>query len=224
MKKHLILKTSVIALTLIILMQITAFAYNVTLKLSADKNAYDVNKEITLTVNWGEELEAVGFTINYDASKVKFVSTDIGEYFYNATDAGKVDVNWASMEGNALTQMIFKFITLAEGEVEFSITGADKDKFSNGDLVAPEILEASNAKVKIIIAKPEEPAPTNPIQPDDGKTEQNPTTGTTNKVDNTVAGGKMPQTGAETTVLFVAGIVALIGIIGLKKYRKLSDI
>jgi len=34
----------------------------------------------------------------------------------------------------------------------------------------------------------------------------------------------MPQTGAETTILFVIGTVALIGIIGLKKYKNLSDI
>lgn len=240
MKKHFILRTSVIALALIILMQISAFAYNITLNLSTDNSTYDVGKEVTLTVKWDEKQQAVGFAINYDATKVKFVSSpDIADTFYNTTEAGKVDVNWASMDGKEPTQMAFKFTTLAEGEAEFSITGADKDKFADGEILNPEIVDASNAKAKITIAKPADPAPSdptpsdptptdptpsNPTQPDDGKTEQKPTTGTTNKVDNTVAGGKMPQTGAETTILFVIGTVALIGIIGLKKYRNLSDI
>lgn len=256
MKKHFILKTSVIALALIILMQISAFAYNITLNLSTDNSTYEVGKEVTLTVKWGEKQQAVGFAINYDATKVKFVSSpDIANTFYNTTEAGKVDVNWASMDGKEPTQMAFKFTTLAEGEVEFTITGADKDKFSDGNLEAPEALDASNAKAKITIAKPADPAPSDPTpsdptpsnptpsdptpsdptpsdptpsnptqQPEDGKTEQKPTTGTTNKVDNTIAGGKMPQTGAETTIFFVIGTVALIGIIGFKKYRSLSDI
>ena len=243
MKKYFILRTSVIALALIILMQISAFAYNITLTLSTDKNTYDVENEVTLTVNWGEKQQAVGFAINYDATKVKFVSSpDIAETFYNTTESGKVDVNWASMDGKEPTQMVFKFTTLAEGEVEFTITGADKDKFSDGNLEAPEALDASNAKTKITIAKPADPAPADPAdptptdpvptdptptnptqQPDDGKTEQKPTTNT-DKKDETTASGKMPQTGAETTILFVIGTVALIGIIGLKKYRNLSDI
>lgn len=236
MKKHFILRTSVIALALIILMQISAFAYNITLNLSTDNSTYDVGKEVTLTVKWGEKQQAVGFTINYDATKVKFVSSpDIADTFYNTTEAGKVDVNWASMDGKEPTQMVFKFTTLAEGEVEFSITGADKDKFSDGNLEAPEALDASNAKAKITIAKPADskpsdttptdPTPSDPTQqPDDGKTEQKTTTGTTNKVDNTVAGGKMPQTGAETTTILAIIALAVLGTFGFIGYRKLSDI
>lgn len=236
MKKHFILRTSVIALALIILMQISAFAYNITLNLSTDNSTYDVGKEVTLTVKWGEKQQAVGFTINYDATKVKFVSSpDIADTFYNTTEAGKVDVNWASMDGKEPTQMVFKFTTLAEGEVEFSITGADKDKFSDGNLEAPEALDASNAKAKITIAKPADskpsdttptdPTPSDPTQqPDDGKTEQKTTTGTTNKVDNTVAGGKMPQTGAETTTILAIIALAVLGRFGFIGYRKLSDI
>ena len=236
MKKHFILRTSVIALALIILMQISAFAYNITLNLSTDNSTYDVGKEVTLTVKWGEKQQAVGFTINYDATKVKFVSSpDIADTFYNTTEAGKVDVNWASMDGKEPTQMAFKFTTLAEGEVEFSITGADKDKFSDGNLEAPEALDASNAKAKITIAKPADskpsdttptdPTPSDPTQqPDDGKTEQKTTTGTTNKVDNTVAGGKMPQTGAETTTILAIIALAVLGTFGFIGYRKLSDI
>ena len=237
MKKQFILRTSVIALALIILMQISVFAYSITLNLSTDNSTYDVGKEVALTVKWGEKQQAVGFTINYDATKVKFVSSpDIADTFYNTTEAGKVDVNWASMDGKELTQMTFKFTTLAEGEVEFSITGADKDKFSNGNLEAPEALNSSNAKVKITIAKPAEPTPSEPTpseptpsepnpsnptqKPDDGKIEQEPT----DKVDNTIAKEEIPKTGVETTILSVIGTVALIGIIALKKYRSLSDI
>ena len=77
-----------------------------------------MDKEVTLTVKWGEKQQAVGFTIDYDATKVKFVnSPDIADTFYNTTEAGKIDVNWASMDGKEPTQMAFKFTTLAEGEV-----------------------------------------------------------------------------------------------------------
>ena len=46
---------------------------------------------------------------------------------------------------------------------------------------------------------------------------------TSNKVDNTTASGKMPQTGAENLVLVIA-LVAIVGTIGFVKYRRLSDI
>ena len=225
MKKHFILRTSVIALALIILMQISAFAYNITLNLSTDNSTYDVGKEVTLTVKWGEKQQAVGFTINYDATKVKFVSSpDIADTFYNTTDAGKVDVNWASMDGKEPTQMAFKFTTLAEGEVEFSITGADKDKFSDGNLEAPEALDASNAKSKITITKKEEQTKNTETT---SNTTQSDTTTKANvekKADNTIAGGNMPFAGSNKTILCVIGVIALIGIIVLKKYRNLSDI
>ena len=245
MKKHFILRISVIALALIILMQISAFAYSITLNVLTDNNTYDVGKEVTLTVKWNEKQQAVGYTINYDASKVKFVSSpDITSTFYNTTTEGKLAVNWLSVEEKEVTQMSFKFTTIAEGEAEFSIISADKDSFSNGELVVPEVVDVSSAKAKITIAKPADPKPSEPTtsnpttsnptasnptpssptqQPDGGKTEQKPVTGTTNKEDDTVAGGKMPQTGAES-MTFVIILVAIVGMIGFVKYRKLSDI
>lgn len=276
MKKSFILKTSVITLALIILMQVSTFAYNITLNLSTDNSKYDVNKEVTLTVKWGEKQQAAGFTINYDSSKVKFESSpDITGVFYNANETGKIVVNWASMDGNDLTQMRFKFTTIAEGDAEFSITNTDTNKFATGDLEYPESVNASNAKVKITVAKTTEIVPDGgnndqvPSGGDDGETgqpdgnnsgteqtgggnggtassedeasdkgdgkEETPTTSTptvpgqsepstSSKKDDTTADEPMPQTGAESTILFVIGTVALIGIIGLKKYRKLSDI
>ena len=52
----------------------------------------------------------------------------------------------------------------------------------------------------------------------------NPTVNTTTNKDNTTASGKMIYTGTETTILFVIGTVASIGIIVFKKYKNLSDI
>lgn len=221
MKKHFILRTSVIALALIILMQVSAFAYNITLNLSTDKSTYDVDKEITLTVKWGEKQQAVGFTINYDASKVKFVgSSDIAETFYNSSTAGKILVTWMSTDEKDYTQMTFKFKTVAEGKAEFTITDADKANFSTGAIVSPETIDISKAKASVTIAKP-----TQEITGE--KNESGMGIGieeTTTKKDNTVAGGKMPQTGAEITILFVIAVIAFIGIVGLKKYKNLSDI
>ena len=163
MKKF--LRTSVIALALIILMQVAVCAYSIKLKLSTDTNKYDLKKEVSLTVDWGTKQEAAGFTISYDASKVKFTgSPDVTDTYYNSSTAGKVDVNWASLDGKQLTKMVFKFETIAEGTAEFSIT-ADKDKFSietNGQFISPDSIEIANPKASVTIAKPEEQKPETP--------------------------------------------------------------
>lgn len=239
MKK--VLKTSVIALALIILMQVAVCAYSIKLKILTDTNKYDLKKEISLTVDWGTVQEAAGFIINYDASKVKFTgSPDVTDTYYNSSTAGKVDVNWASMEEKKLTKMVFKFETIAEGTAEFSIT-SDKDKFAienNGELVYPDSIEIANSKVNVTIAKSETQKPTEekpnedkkteeePKTPTENnkKTEETPSTETTTKKDNTTAKGKMPQTGSEKTILFVIALISVVGIIGFKKYRGLSDI
>ncbi len=239
MKKF--LRTSVIALALIILMQVAVCAYSIKLKLSTDTNKYDLKKEVSLTVDWGTKQEAAGFTISYDASKVKFTgSPDVTDSYYNSSTAGKVDVNWASLDGKQLTKMVFKFETIAEGTAEFSIT-ADKDKFSietNGQFISPDSIEIANPKASVTVAKPEEQKPetTKPgkeQEPEEKpKTEEeekntnttNTTTDNTTKKDNTTAKGKMPQTGSEKTILFVIALISVAGIIGFKKYRGLSDI
>lgn len=237
MKKF--LRTSVIALALIILMQVAVCAYSIKLKLSTDTNKYDLKKEVSLTVDWGTKQEAAGFTISYDASKVKFTgSPDVTDTYYNSSTAGKVDVNWASLDGKQLTKMVFKFETIAEGTAEFSIT-ADKDKFSietNGQFISPDSIEIANPKASVTIAKPEEQKPETPKpgeeqepetpnpskeQEETPKTEENEEK---TKTDKTTAKGKMPQTGSEKTILFVIALISVAGIIGFKKYRGLSDI
>ena len=237
MKKF--LRTSVIALALIILMQVAVCAYSIKLKLSTDTNKYDLKKEVSLTVDWGTKQEAAGFTISYDASKVKFTgSPDVTDTYYNSNTAGVVDVNWASLDGKQLTKMVFKFETIAEGTAEFSIT-ADKDKFSietNGQFISPDSIEIANPKASVTIAKPEEQKPETPKpgeeqepetpnpskeQEETPKTEENEEK---TKTDKTTAKGKMPQTGSEKTILFVIALISVAGIIGFKKYRGLSDI
>lgn len=234
-----VLKTSVIALALIILMQVVVCAYSIKLKVTTDTNKYDVDKEILLTVDWETKQEAVGFTINYDASKVKFESSpDITDMFYNSSTPGKIDVNWASFDGKETTKMIFKFKTIAEGTTEFLIT-ADKDKFSNGEMISPDSIEMANSKVSVTIAKPEAQKPNNDNTPKDQETEKDNTptepkaednqvtknkTNTSIENDNTTSKEKMPQTGLEKTILFAIVLVSVVGIIVFKKYRGLSDI
>lgn len=49
-------------------------------------------------------------------------------------------------------------------------------------------------------------------------------TSTTTNKDNTTADGKMPQTGAEQTVVFAIVTLAVLGTLGFVGYRRLSDI
>lgn len=157
MRKN-ILKISIVAIIFILLIQITSFATNLTIQTTTNGNVYSVGATVTTTIDWTEGMQAAGFTLEYNSTKLEFVEASIGENFYNISEpilnnetgeyVRSITVSWASFEEVDLTNMTFTFKTLKTGEAKIAITNADG--FSNGNLESPETIDYTTNGTKTI--------------------------------------------------------------------------
>ena len=107
MRKN-ILKISIVAIIFILLIQITSFATNLTIQTTTNGNVYSVGATVTTTIDWTEGMQAAGFTLEYNSTKLEFVEASIGENFYNISEpilnnetgeyVRSITVSWASFE------------------------------------------------------------------------------------------------------------------------------
>lgn len=233
--KNKILKTSLIALLLIVMMQVIVFAaINLTFTMKTDKNEYKVGDTVTATVDWEKGMQSASFKVTYDNKYLTFDSASIGNNYYSATD-NSISVNWAAFDGKDCTKMTFVFKAKATTD-STTIKISDAKDFVNGDMQPADSISYKDNGIKNIKItndstqqpdqKPEEKPTQTPSTSDDKKEEQKPTQNpaTTDKKDNTVAEGKMPQTGAETTTIVAIFALSVLGIVGFIGYRRLSDI
>ena len=220
--KNKLFRTSIIALAILMLAQLTILAAvdKLTLKTTTDKASYTVGEDVVVTVDWTEGMQAAVFKLNYDASKVTFKKASISGNYYNTETEGVISVNWASLEEQDFTKFTFTFTIKAEGSVAFTVTDP---QFADGNLSSPSSYDTTTAGSKTItIAAKSEEKPTEQKDTSSGSGSVDETTSTTKK-DSTTAKGKMPQTGAETTTVFALAVATMIGIVGLVGYKKISD-
>lgn len=160
MKKK-IFKTGVIAMVIILLAQLTAFAaWTVSFKTLTDKDSYTIGDKVTVTVDWTDKAQAAGFDIKYDAEKLTFESANIASSNYNSGTSGVLSVNWASLDEIDFTKMEFVFQAKTAGKTTISVENGRG--FGTGDLVsADDYNYASGSKEITINAKVEQqPEPT----------------------------------------------------------------
>lgn len=124
--KNKTLRIIILTIILVLFVQLTSFAAlgKITLNTKTDKNTYKVGDKVKVTIDWTKEVEAAGFVLKYDKSKLKFDSTSLGSNFYNADTAGKVLFNWAAFDGKALTKVYFVFTAKEEGSTEIFVEDA----------------------------------------------------------------------------------------------------
>jgi len=205
--KNKILKISILMIILLLMLQLTSFAAlgKLTLNTTTDKNTYKIGDKVTVTVDWSKEVESAGFILKYDKDKLAFDSTTLGENFYNADTAGKVLFNWAAFDGKALTSVTFELTAKTAGST--TITVEDAKGFADGNLQKSTGYEYNNKTITIEKVDGD-------INGGNNKTEDS----TTSEDD------KIPQTGAESTIVLAIMCVMALGLTGFIGYRRLSDI
>lgn len=217
------------------------FATTLTISVSTDKDSYNIDQEVKVKVKWSQEMQAAGFTLNYDANKIKFVSASIGDSFYNSETDGKIVVNWASFDDKDSTSIDFVFKTKEAGNCNISIS--NPKSFANKNLESPTDYDISTSATKKIEIKNADTIDTekkdynsgteennnqsNNNQSNNNQSDTNKETGkTTNseKKDNTQAtNGRIPQTGVEHIMPIIL-VIIISSIIFYKKYNNLSEI
>ena len=120
---------------LVLLLTTTVFASTLSLKIKADKTKVKKNDEVTIEVNWEQDMQAADFSLYYDAQKLEFVKSDIEDMFINKEEAGKIKTVWVSMDDTNRTNIKYTFKVIKEGKMEFStkVEGG----FANGQLEMP---------------------------------------------------------------------------------------
>lgn len=117
------MKSKFLKITMIMILIMSLFQVNVHAELGqltvtaiTDKDTYEVGEIVTVTIDWEKEAEAVGLLLKYDKDKLEFDSISLGSNFYDTTTEGQISVNWASLDGNALTEVTIKLKAKAEGK------------------------------------------------------------------------------------------------------------
>ena len=124
--KNKTLRIIILTIILVLFVQLTSFAAlgKLTLQVKTNKDTYKVGEEVTVTVDWTKEVEAAGFVLKYDKSKLAFASTSWGSNFYNSETAGKILFNWAAFDGKGITKVTFVFTTKEEGSSKIYVENA----------------------------------------------------------------------------------------------------
>lgn len=204
MKIKELFKIMLLMLFLIAIIPINVFASTLTLKVTTDKESYQLNDKVVVTVDWTENMQAASFTMKYDSDKLEFQTANIANTFYNTEKNGEISINWASMEEIDFNKMTFEFKTIKTGKADISIK--EVEAFANGNLVSPtnyDFVTLGNKNITI--------------------NSQNVSQGN-NKEDNTIASGIIPNTGIEKIILSMTVSLFVCGVIGFIKYRRLSGV
>lgn len=109
------------------------------------KEEVKVNENITVTVNWKDEMEAVDLMLKFDKDKLQFVSSSVGSDFVNAKN-GSVQVSWISLNGKGINSIDYTFKAKKSGSVKFVTSEA---VFADGNVKSPESYKYGVKTLKI---------------------------------------------------------------------------
>ena len=146
--KRSILKIMIFSFILIASLNVNSFATNITISTETTKDTYSLNERFFVTIDWVENMQATGFTLSYDATKIELVDAFLDEDFYNSDTLGTLIVNWASMEDVDFTNLPFEFKAIGTGKTEISITSVNG--FADGNLVVPDNIDYTTNGTKNI--------------------------------------------------------------------------
>ena len=167
MKKQKITLKAIISLAIIfvILVPIMSFAAEETqivFYANANTNVYNLGENVNVTINWRTQkdgmndygdVQAVGFTLQYDKDKLEFVDAtyaEVGENhtitdktleedFYNSETPGTIVVAKMSLNELDMTNITLNFKTIAVGSSNVNLT--EIDCVANGNLAIPDIID-----------------------------------------------------------------------------------
>lgn len=216
-----------ILIALVVMIGVMACQVNAA-DISASATEIEKGQEVTVTVNLDNEANAVQFVLNYDANSFEYVDGSVsssigaGAISINASEAGVIRLA-ASSTSTSTKAVSFTFV--AKENTEGTTFTASDLLTENGDALTSDT-------VTVAVVEPKGEEPTNPENPGEVETPDTPsdttvdenngseTTTDTQKVDEDgKVITKLPQTG--TSIVTVAGIVAVVAIVGAIAVRKL---
>ena len=143
-----ILRTSIIALILVLLMQITVFADTLNINIKANTAKIKVGDKVTVTVYWDKGMQAADYILNYDSEKLEFVKTDLKDDYINNTN-GQVKTAWFSVDDKDKTKIEYTFKAKKSGTAELKTTV--NGGFATGNLEMPT--EYTEGELQLNISK-----------------------------------------------------------------------
>lgn len=159
-KQKRILRTITILIMLImLLMPMISFASNETEEKSivfytyTNTDVYNLGENVKATVDWDSGVQAIGFTLVYDKSKLEFVNASFDEIaedgiiheipleedFYNAETPGTLFISKISLNNLNISAINLNFKTTAIGEAVVQLT--EVDCVADGNLVTPDVID-----------------------------------------------------------------------------------
>ena len=159
--KKTILRILIIAITCALLFQLNVSAgYSLTLETKTDATTYAVGGTVTTTVDWGHNLQAAGFTLRFNSTKLSFESASVNDNYYSISEPTvdetsgdsytNIIVSWTSLEEVDTTSISFQFKTLESGDTTILVSDASVDEFSNENLERPEQIDYTTKGSKTI--------------------------------------------------------------------------
>lgn len=132
----------------LIILQSLAFANELTLTISSDKEEIKVGDEIKVKVSWNEGMQAAEFELNYDTKKVQYIKSDIDDiYVSNYEKQGIIKTSWVSLENTDKTQIEYTFKIKKGGKLKFTTT--TDGGFATGELEMPTKINEGELILKI---------------------------------------------------------------------------
>lgn len=158
----------IVIMLIVLLTPIISFATNETEEkkvifyTNANNDIYNLGENVKVTVHWEShtgnltnygDVQAIGFTLQYDASKLKFVDATFEEIaedssvkqkpleedFYNAETPGTLILSKASLNDLDINSINLNFKTTAIGKAIIKLT--EVDCVADGNLVSPDIID-----------------------------------------------------------------------------------
>lgn len=206
-----------------------SYGYNLELILSSDKTNVKIGDEVNITLSISKGMQAADFTINYDSDLLEFKSASIGNNFYNATLPGKIICSWFDTKDTK--EFNFIFVAKNEGVALFSTT---TENFYDGNLNAASTYTEGKLNVQLLssgintnnIKQVSDNNITSNIENINLQSVQSTSNNLENqKQNNNITSKVLPQTGDNTIILCLFGVIlAIIAIIAKMKFNLLKDI
>lgn len=169
-KQKRVLKAIIVLIMLIaLLMPIISFATNeegrtIEICTNTNTNIINLGENVNVTVNWSSsfDVQAIGFTLQYDKDKLEFVDATfkdksdsneqtLEETYYNIETPGTVILSKISLNDLGISSINFNFKTNSIGKAVVQLSNIDC--VSDGSLVSPDVIDfTTNGLTTIEIA------------------------------------------------------------------------
>lgn len=112
-----------LAIFILIILQSSAFANELILTISTDKEEIKIEDEIKIKVSWNKAMQAADFELNYDTKKVEYIKSDIDDvYITNNEKQGIIKTSWVSLDNTDKTEIEYTFKIKKGGKAKFTTT------------------------------------------------------------------------------------------------------